>query len=83
MLRNNDALRVLCLGRDISLLQTRLMVVATRYPSVATLDIERFLALPTERCFDLILVCHTVPKEECELVAQVARVRWPALKYLH
>ena len=38
--------------------------------------------LPAEERFDVVLLCHTLPAEECRRGMKLARRRWPAAKVM-
>jgi|SRR5579863_6177813 len=77
---SNHSPRVLCFSRDPLLLKTREQVLSTRYEGVAVSSVEELKALDTDEGFDVVLLCHTLSVDECELSAQVVRVRWPHAK---
>ncbi len=77
---SNRSPRVLCFSRDPRLLETRRQILATRYEAVTVGSIEEIMALATDEEFDVIVLCHTLSVEECDLSAQTVRVRWPGAK---
>ncbi|HEY1578297.1 MAG TPA: hypothetical protein VGF82_14610 [Terracidiphilus sp.] len=68
--------RVLCVGRDPRLLETRQLVLAKRYETVTVGSIEEMRALPIEEEFDVVVLCHSLSFEECDLSSELARGRW-------
>ena len=77
-----DNIRVLCLSRDHRLLQTRQMVLASRYSAIAVGNVAELSALPADLHLDVVLLCHTLSKDESELAARIARERWPGVRIL-
>jgi hypothetical protein len=71
---------VLCLSRDSNLLGTRRMVLESRYEVVAAPCLEELQEVTTDHDFDVILLCHTLSSEDCDLATSIARVRWPNAK---
>jgi hypothetical protein len=74
--------RVFCLSRDQRLLETRGMVLAKRYDAITVGSIEEMWALPVASAFDVVVLCHSLSAEECDLSASIARERWPQAKIL-
>lgn len=71
-----DSPRVLCISADVLLLSTRQLVLSLRYTTVAvssTAEMQQRAAEP----FDAVVVCHTLPPEECNNAIQVALQQWP------
>lgn len=73
---------ILCLGKDTSLLQTRLLVLQTRYLATYCVDVReakfRWPGCP----FDVLVLCHTMADEEIELAEAYAAERKPAASLL-
>lgn len=74
--------RVLCFSRDACLLQTRRMVLASRFEVVAIGSLEEMQKLPNDQRFDVVLLCHTLSREECDLARDIAHRRWRSAKIL-
>jgi hypothetical protein len=72
--------RVLCFGRDPRLLETRRLVLARRFETVTVGSIEEMRALPVDEEFDVIVLCHSLSLEECDLSSELARARWERAK---
>lgn len=79
MLRN-DCSRVLCISRDRLLGETRQMVLQTRF-AVTTIYSFSEIAQMYES-FRLVVLCHSLSQEECELAYIVARRTWPDVQVL-
>ena len=58
------------------------MVLASRYSAVAVGSVAEICALAADSHFDVVLLCHTMSKEESELAAGIARERWPRVRIL-
>lgn len=74
--------RVLCFGRDLQLLRTRLQVLARAYDAVEVSSIEELETLPTEPTFQLVLLCHTLSSVESQASAAIIQQRWPHAKIM-
>jgi DNA-binding response OmpR family regulator len=79
---SNRHARVLCIGRDPSLLRTRQLVLANHFNVVTVGTVGEMQALGQDRNFDVVLLCHSLSAEECDLAAVTARRRWPAARIL-
>ena len=77
---SQQRLRVLCLSRDQRLLETRGMVLAKHYDAAIVGSIEEMRALPVVTQFDVVVICHSLLPEECDLSALIAKERWPKAK---
>lgn len=65
---------VLAIGRDPVLLQTRSQVLeAAGYTVVSELSLKNAVAKYTEGDFDLVLLCHSIPAKDRELLTQLLR----------
>jgi hypothetical protein len=56
------------------------MVLESRYEVVAAPCLEELQEVTTDHDFDVILLCHTLSSEDCDLATSIARVRWPNAK---
>jgi hypothetical protein len=72
--------RVLCISRDPRLLESRHLVLARKYETVTVGSVEEMSSLPASGQFDVIVLCHSLSSEECEVSAELVRVRWPNAK---
>jgi len=73
--------RILCLGRDQSLLLTRCRVLSRRYETTCVFNLEQFFSMADEP-FDVIVFCHTLSEEDCEHARTFAHTCWPQAKFL-
>ena len=71
---------LLCLSEDPALLETRSRVLATRYSVVPVSSLGELEALPVSSAFQILVICHSVPKTECEMAIRVSHARWPDIK---
>jgi hypothetical protein len=74
--------RVLCIGRDLRLLETRQWVLQGRFESEQVSSIAELEALDDSKCFDLVIFCHTLSLEECQKAAKIVRSRWRGVQVL-
>ncbi len=74
--------RVVCFGRDLELLRTRVQVLSRRYDAVEVASVDQLAALPAEPAFDLVLLCHSLSREECRASAEIAEQCWPQAKVM-
>jgi hypothetical protein len=79
---NVSSARVLCIGRDPRLLETRQWVLQGRFESEHVSSIADLEALDDSKCFDLVIFCHTLSPEECRRAAEIARSRWRGVQVL-
>ena len=75
-------LHILCFSRSPVLLATRCAVLATRYDVVSANSLQDIARLSSGPAFDLVLLCHTLPTDECHAAAEFARHCWPGCKIL-
>ncbi len=73
---------ILCLSQNLLLLETRRAVLARRYDVVSIATVDEMIRLAPERPFDVVLLCHTISKEDCHYASEFARRRWPGTKIL-
>lgn len=73
---------LLGLGKNTSLLRTRAQVLATRYDVVSVQDLESMKALPIGSAFRVLVLCHSLSREERREAVALARSRWPGIKTL-
>jgi hypothetical protein len=71
---------VLCLGSDQRLLEIRGRVLATHYGAVSLGNIEELDALPATKQFDVVVLCHSLSSEQCDMATTIVRERWPKAK---
>ncbi len=58
------------------------MVLANHFNVVTVGSMAEMQALAQDRVFDVVLLCHSLSSEECDLAATTARRRWPEAKIL-
>jgi hypothetical protein len=56
------------------------LVLARHYLAFAASSIEDMSALAGDKGFDVVVLCHSLSSEDCELAASIARLRWPHAK---
>jgi hypothetical protein len=76
------AVRVLCVGDDKTLLQTRKLVLAQQF-SVETADALSELTISAQgESIALVVLCHSLSREQRYLAAQIVKETWPQAKIL-
>ncbi len=73
-----DYSTVLCLGKDLLLLNLRCQVLATRFASVSVATPMTLRQALDTRTFDLMVICHTLSARECHTCLRLFRERCPA-----
>ena len=73
---------LLCVSSNPEILELRRRVLATRYNVVAVGTLEQMEALPRGSAFDLVILCHTLKKDECGRATKFAQQKWPGIKVL-
>jgi predicted esterase len=74
---------ILMYGQDRELLESRTWVLETRrYHVVTARQISDVLGASETDAFDLLILCHSVSENECELVRILATSRWPSIRSL-
>jgi hypothetical protein len=68
---------VLLVGEDELLLQTRSAVVRTTGANTLCCASSAALAIQQERECDVVILCHTLPRDYCAALAEVIHARWP------
>ena len=74
--------KVLLIGEDVSLLQTRAAVLAQTGAEILSCIPFEVRLLPPQTAIVLVVVCHTVTGEDCNLVIETAHRNWPQAKIL-
>ena len=74
--------RLLCYGHDGMLLYTRKLILEAEFSVERCEDLAGLSKLLSRGPVDLVLVCHSVPQEECEEVIEKVRAESPAAKVL-
>lgn len=57
------------------------MVLQSRYEAVAVSSVNQIETLPDSH-FDVIVICHTLITEECDLAVSICKTRWPGARIL-
>ena len=73
---------LLCLSKKPELLLIRQRVLATRYDVVPIGSLGEMETLPSGSVFDLLVLCHSLPKHECKTAVRLAHQRWPGIRIL-
>jgi len=79
----NEPAYILIYGRDLNLLKLRKLVLQLRGYVVLTtcseIEARQFLSFTA---IDLMLLCYTLPTEECDSLVREATIAWPGTKVL-
>lgn len=75
-------IRVVCLGKDRRLLETRRALLASRYETLVLGSAQELAALDPSFCPDLLVLCHTLSERESEEASELAHRKWPRIKIL-
>ena len=70
--------KILSIGQDAVLLETRARILASRYESEIE-DSSRALERLRQEHFDLLLVCHSTPHDEASAIICAAHEEFPHL----
>jgi len=73
---------ILLLGDDAFLLETRAAVLRTTGAEILTSDLSAALTYLEGRCFDIVILCHSIPTHVCYTLAGIIRQNWPATRVL-
>jgi hypothetical protein len=73
----NSKAHVLIVSRDEMLLRTREMILGAFFDTQGAGRVSEAKALIWNRPFDLIVLCHSLTDNECELLADMAHCRDP------
>ena len=75
--------QILVYGRDAQLLATRrLLLERPGYRVRAALSLADFDCIAPGDRVDLVILCHTLSKEECDRAITMIQSRWPMAKAL-
>ncbi len=70
-------------GHDEHLLATRQWVLQSRGYRVLTVTTpSKFVAIPEVPPIKLLILCHSLSHEECDVAIALARERWPGIQSL-
>ena len=72
--------RVLLIGENDNLLQTRSAVLARTDAEILCATPDQINVTPTLGTVDLLVICHTVRQDRREGFTTTARKRWPGLR---
>ncbi|MBS1815349.1 MAG: hypothetical protein JSS87_10775 [Acidobacteria bacterium] len=70
-------LEILCYGHDQTLLDTRRMILQSSFRVETASSLAELAHLGGVMDVALIVICHTVPEEECRRVMQISGALWP------
>jgi hypothetical protein len=73
---------ILLLGEDAFLLETRAAVLRTTGAEILSSDISSALPYLERRCFDIVILCHSIPTHVCHTLAGIIQQNWPATRVL-
>jgi DNA-binding response OmpR family regulator len=71
----NSKVHVLIVSRDEMLLRTREMILGAFFDAQGAGRVSEAKALLSDTPFDLIVLCHSLTDNECELLADMAHAR--------
>jgi len=77
-----SAPRILSVGSDHVLCDTRHKVLQRQYEVVSVNTIEEMQQLPSKPAFTIVILCHTLSDTDCLVAASIARQRWPRARIL-
>jgi DNA-binding NarL/FixJ family response regulator len=70
--------KILTIGTDLTLVQSRASILGTRYRTVVARPDETMTLLRSEP-IDLLLVCYSIPQEEASAIIRTAHQEFPHL----
>jgi hypothetical protein len=73
--------KLLCVGSDVRLLDTRLCVLSLRYVATAVTSLEELKFLAAED-LDAVVLCHSLSHSDCQTAVSIVRDKWPAARLL-
>jgi CheY-like chemotaxis protein len=74
--------KILLVGQDPRLLETRAAVLAKVQAAVICQDTTESLKILERETFDLVVLCHSLSENQADEIAGVIRRRWPRTKIL-
>ena len=77
-----DKATILCFSGTPALLASRVAILRKKYSVVPASTVEELESMPPGSSFDLVLLCHTLSKEESLTIRALLLQRWPAAKIL-
>lgn len=63
-------------------MRTRRLVLASRYNAVSAVASIQEIETLKEPEFDVIVLCHTLSQEECDLAVRICQTRWAGAKFV-
>lgn len=73
---------ILSLGEDAFLLETRAAVLRRTGAEVVSANLASALPYLETRCFDIVVLCHSVPVHLCRTLGEIIQQNWPATRLL-
>jgi len=74
---------ILSIGEDAFLLETRAAVLRRTGAEIVNSNIISALSRLETRCFDLVILCHSVPVHLCRTLGEIIQLNWPATRLMH
>jgi hypothetical protein len=74
---------ILSIGEDAFLLETRAAVLRRTGAEVVNTNIVSALSYLETRCFDLVILCHSIPIHLCRTLGEIIQLNWPATRLMH
>jgi hypothetical protein len=74
--------RLICYGHDNMLLYTRKCILEGDFSVEICGGLTRLGECLSKGPVRVVVICHSVPDEECEAAIQMARAAWPGIKIL-
>jgi len=72
--------KLLCVGRDVQLVESRVQILSVHFSARAVNSAGGLKTLGEE--FDVVLLCHSLEGEERSAATHYVRKRWPSAKLL-
>ena len=74
--------RILLVSRDLMVLQTRKLMLGAYFDVSAAGRVVEAKSLLADRPYDLIVLCYTLPNDDCQKVREAVRLHCPGAKIL-
>lgn len=74
--------KILLVGQDSRLLETRAAVLARLQATVVSRDLAESLEILERETFHLVVLCHSLSEKQAHEITGVIRQRWPTTKIL-
>jgi hypothetical protein len=75
-------LQLICYGHDDMLLYTRKCILQSDFSVEICTGLARLGECLRQGPVRVIVICHSVPDQECEVAIEMARATWPGIKVL-